>query len=566
MIPLPVIFPELVLIAAASLLFLIGVSPRVAARRVTPMIALLALVFVFAYQLHGGSSEGADRGMVDPTGTFRIDELAQYIKLISAGVGAFFVLLSWPTNRQQTANSALSFGHEAGEFFALLLLSIAGIFVVAGANDIILLFLGVELASIPTYIMVSVSRPLPVAQEAGVKYFFLGAMAAAIMLFGFSYLYGTTGETNISQIAMSFSATMRHSYSPIEFTPWQMLAAIMIIAGLAFKMAVVPLHFYAADVYQGAATPVTALLSFVPKTSGFVALIKVLYAFGGGTFQLPGTLVKLIWVLAVLTMTVGNVLGLLQSNVKRVLAYSSVAHSGYMLTGITAMISAKFGEGDVQQKALAGVLFYLAAYGIMNAGAFGVLMLLPARATRRYGEPVLAPSEDLPPPCAETYEDLAGTGRRHVVLGLAMAVSCFSLIGLPLTVGFFAKFYLIGPMLMSHNYWLAIIVVINAVIGAVYYLKIVATMFLRPEPATSLVPEATSRSANAAPTPADHAFPIGVAVALSTVATLLFGIVFPLTQELSSRAHIAATPSLPAIEATPTASISQNLPIDSLAP
>jgi NADH-quinone oxidoreductase subunit N len=569
MIPLPVIFPELVLISAACLLFLVGVLPSIAARRLTPVIALLALVFVFFYQLHGGTSEMTDRGMVDPTGTFRVGELAQYIKLISAGVGAFFVLLSWPTNHKATANAALSFGNEAGEFFALLLLSISGIFIVAGANDIILLFLGVELASIPTYVMVSVSRPLPVAQEAGVKYFFLGAMAAAIMLFGFSYLYGTTGSTNISEIAQHFASTVtyatsspfrHHSVPTIVFTPWQMLAAIMIIAGLAFKMAVVPLHFYAADVYQGAATPVTALLSFVPKTSGFVALIKVLYAFGGGTFAVPSELVKLLWILAVLTMTVGNVLGLLQMNVKRVLAYSSIAHSGYMLTGITAMLTAKFGAaGDVQQKALAGVLFYLAAYGIMNSGAFGVLMLLPGRPVRRYGEPVLAPSDDLPPACAETYEDLAGTGRQHPALGLAMAISCFSLIGLPFTVGFFAKFYLIGPMLMSHNYWLVIAVLINAVIGAVYYLKIVGTMFLRPEPAAAKIPaanpQASAGGAIAAAVPFNFSFPVVVAVVLSSAATLGFGILLPMTQDLSNRAVNAAIPSIPFVGAAPTASV-----------
>jgi NADH-quinone oxidoreductase subunit N len=542
MIPLPVIFPELVLIVAACALFLMGVSNASLTRKLAPLVALLALVLVFVYQIRSGASEMTDRAMIDPTGTFRISELAQYIKLISAAVGVFFVLLSWPTNARGTANAALSFGNEAGEFFGLLLLSITGIFVVAGANDIILLFLGVELASIPTYVMVSVSRPLPIAQEAGVKYFFLGAMSAAIMLFGFSYLYGTTGATNITDIAQHFAATINKSYTGATFTPWQMLAAIMIISGLAFKMAAVPLHFYAADVYQGAATPVTALLSYVPKTSGFVALVKILYAFGGGTFTVPGELVKILWILAVLTMTVGNVLGLLQNNVKRVLAYSSVAHSGYMLTGVTALVSAKFGAiGGVQQRALAGVLFYLAAYGIMNAGAFGVLMLLPARGGRRYGQPILQPSDDLPPACAETFEDIAGSGRLHVGLGLAMAVSCFSLIGLPLTVGFFAKFYLLGPVLLSHNYWLAIILVINAVIGAVYYLKIVGTMFLRPDPQPAETPVA---DAKAPAFPSHYPFPLVVAVGLSTAATLLFGIFLPATQDLSNRASIAATPAL----------------------
>jgi NADH-quinone oxidoreductase subunit N len=564
MIPLPVIFPEVVLIVASCALFLVGVVNSSIARKTAPILALLALVFVFAYQLFGNAVPATD-----PTGTFIGGELPQYIKLISAGVGAMFVLLSWPTNPRGTANSALSFGNESGEYFGLLLLSITGIFVVAGANDIILLFLGVELASIPTYVMVSVSRPLPVAQEAGVKYFFLGAMSAALMLFGFSYLYGTTGATNMTEIAQRFAATVHYqvdsplsNHASLIFTPWQMLAAVMVIVGLAFKMAAVPLHFYAGDVYQGAATPVTALLSYVPKTSGFIALIKVLYALGGGAYALPPELVKLLWILAVLTMSVGNVLGLVQLNVKRVLAYSSVAHSGYMLAGVTAMVSGQRGDSAVGQSALAGVLFYLAAYGIMNAGSFGVLMLLPARPSRRFGEAVITPDDDLPPASAETYEDIAGAGRRNVALGLAMAVSCFSLIGLPLTVGFFAKFFLIGPVLMSHNYWLAIVVLINAVIGAVYYLKIVGTMFLRPEPAAPKAgadpagfasagsssagssSSGSSAGGSTAALPFLQSFPAAAAVVLSTAATLAFGILLPMTQQLRTLSVGASTPTM----------------------
>src|SRR6185437_13170986 len=163
-------------------------------------------------------------------------------------------------NKEVTGNAALDVGHEVGEFFALMLLAITGIFLVASANDIILLFLGIELASIPTYIMVSISRPLPVAQEAGVKYFFLGAMAAALMLFGFSYLYGTTGQTNLDRIGSAM-----HLTAPGH--DWQLFAVIVTLIALTFKIAAVPLHNYAGDVYQGAATPLTAFLGFVPKTS-----------------------------------------------------------------------------------------------------------------------------------------------------------------------------------------------------------------------------------------------------------------------------------------------------------
>ncbi len=358
---------------------------------------------VFLYLLIRPTTE-ADN---DQWHTLHVFHFAEYIKLITAGVSLLFVLLSWPTGPNATGNAALELGGDAGEFFALMLLSITGVFLVAGTNDIILLFLGIELASIPTYIMVSISRPLPVAQEAGVKYFFLGAMAAAIMLFGFSYLYGTTGQTQLDSIMRMWHP---HNYnSAAAMTSWQMLAVLMVLAGFAFKVAAVPMHEYAGDVYQGAATPLTALLAFIPKISGIVAIIKILYVAAGPKWIAPDVLIKLMWVLAILTMSVGNVLGLLQVNIKRVMAYSSVAHTGYMFVGLTALLAAK-GSPDIQRQALLGVLFYITAYGIMNAGVFGVLMLLPARGSTRYGTP--GTLREMPPTAgaAETYEDIAGQG------------------------------------------------------------------------------------------------------------------------------------------------------------
>jgi NADH-quinone oxidoreductase subunit N len=424
---------------------------------------------------------------------------------------------------------------------------------VADSNDLMLLFLGIELASIPTYIMVSMSRPLPAAQEAGVKYFFLGAMAAAIMLFGFSYLYGTTGMTRLSEIRTLLNppagAVPAGTEAAHELTPWQMLAVCMLLAGFAFKIAAVPLHTYVGDVYQGAATPVTAFLAFVPKTSGFVAIVKLLSAVGGNDWSVPHEVVTLLVVLAALTMTVGNALGLLQQNVKRVLAYSSIAHSGYMLVGIAALVAA--GDptlsiehrAEIQRAALSGVLFYLSAYGIMNSGAFGVLMLLPPRENaydRGYGTRVKP--EHFPATSAETYEDIAGVGRRHIGMATAMSICCFSLIGMPLTVGFFGKLYLVQPALSvgtRQMNWLVVITMINAAIGAAYYLRIIATMFLRAETTTS------TAAAAAVETELKHdrpwyATPIGTAVAISAALTLLLGILFPATNRLSDRTHEAA--------------------------
>jgi NADH-quinone oxidoreductase subunit N len=503
-------FPEILLCFVAGILFLMGVSNQAATRRMAPVLALIALVIATLSQL---SMAGAAGSMIDKWHTVQVFEFSRYIKLLSAGVGVMLVMLAWPDSPEATGGSSIQWGTEAGEFFGLMLLSIAGIFIVADANDIMLLFLGLELASIPTYIMVSISRPLPAAQEAGVKYFFLGAMAAAVMLFGFSYLYGTTGSVKLDEIRAVFNPQN-------VWSPWEMLAVVTLIAGFAFKMAVVPMHVYVGDVYQGAATPVTAFLSYVPKASGFVALIKVLYAVTGGSWQVPYPIFKLLWILAVLTMTIGNILGLVQvSNIKRVFAYSSVAHSGYMLVGITALVTTA--NPDIQTAALRGVLFYLAAYGLMNVAVFGVLILLPSRTPA-------------PATSAETFEDIAGLGRKHLLLGLAMAVSCFSLIGLPLTVGFFGKFYLIAPALSARLYWLVIILVVNAAISAAYYLKIVAALFLRSEPSAARFPNAPSSDL-----PIHHPYPVLVSVGLSMLGVLWLGIVWPATARLTTRTERA---------------------------
>jgi NADH-quinone oxidoreductase subunit N len=231
---------------------------------------------------------------------------------------------------------------------------------------------------------------------------------------------------------------------------------------------------------------------------------------GGPTFTLlPPSIVTLLWILAAITMSIGNVLALLQNNVKRVLAYSSVAHSGYMLVGLAAMHT-------VPREALAGVLFYLAAYGIMNTGAFGVLMLLPPRDGR----------DD----AAETFEDLAGQGRRHVGLGLAMAVCCFSLIGIPLTVGFLGKLLLIKPALNGGLTWLAIILIINAAVSAAYYLRIVAALFLRTDGPT------TAATAVAGIQATQPQFAVRLGVVLSVLLTLVFGAIPPAAQMLTANA------------------------------
>lgn len=530
--------PELILLVTACVLLLVGCSSREAARRLAPVLALVAVGAAFILQLsrlHNVDSAPFS----DAWKQVLITPLSQYFRLIGLGVSIPLILLTWPTNRDATAGKGIDFGKDVPEFFSLMLLSISGLLLVATANDLILLFLGIELASIPTYVMVSISRPIPVAQEAGVKYFFLGAMAAALMLFGMSYLYGTTGLIRLDDIATRFQNQVMLSTSDWAgrspgLTHWQMLAVVLMIGGFAFKIAAVPLHAYAGDVYQGAATPVTAFLAFVPKTTGFIALVKILWVAGAGSWAVPSQISTLIAVIAVLTMTVGNVLGLLQSNVKRVLAYSSVAHTGYMLVGIAALL--KTTDPAVQQHALGGVLFYLTSYGIMNAGAFGVLMVLPAK------QPKAATT-------AETFDDIAGVGRQHVLLGLSMAVCCFSLTGMPLTAGFLGKIFLIKPAFETTGLtWLAIATMINAAISAAYYLRIVGTMFLRADnTATVEAPEPTFERIPA---------PIGLAIGLSVVGTIVLGTFFNAATWLNNRTS----------EAVPTSAIvptSGQLPVAS---
>lgn len=500
---LPYILPEILLMIAAAVLFVLGASIKPIARRVAPVIAAMALLLAFLL------SVTSDVPGIIAKDSLLVTQFVLFIKSLVCGVGMLFVLLAWPTTPTGDANRSIHFSAETGEYFALLLLALSGVCITASANSLPTLFLGIELASIPTYIMVTMSRPQEVAQEAGVKYFFLGAASAAVMLFGMSYLFGVTGHMDLGRIASVLHEQMvSGQVMPVLF----LVAVVMIVLGFLFKLAAVPMHFYAGDVYQGAATPVTAAIAFIPKVTGTVALIKILYVAGAGDWAFDPKFAKMLWIIAVLTMTVGNLLGLLQYNVKRVLAYSSVAHSGYLLVGLTTVLYAPHSE--YRDQALGAVAFYLLVYGVMNTAAFAVLMLLPSRS-------------NAPATTAETYDDLAGTGRRYPLLGLSMAVACFSLIGMPMTAGFFGKLYLIRPAIQSGEsvlVVLAVITMINAAISAAYYLKIVATMFTRTSPQAQDALEV------------ERPAPVVAAVVISVVTVLVLGIILPLAGGLYQQA------------------------------
>jgi NADH-quinone oxidoreductase subunit N len=336
--------------------------------------------------------------------------------------------------------------------------------------------------SIPTYVLLYLPRHDNAAQEAAMKYFLLSVFSSALLLFGFSYLYGLTGTTNIPALVQALGSAGQGGLPAIG-----LIALVMVVAGLGFRITAVPFHFYAPDVYQGTPAPAAALLAFVPKVAGFVALVRVL-GFAPPEAVLadlrlspvtPGLVLGpqvpiLLWILAAATMTLGNILALLQDNLKRILAYSSVAHAGYMLIGLA--VAPALTDAGVVPGGVDAVLFYLIAYGAMTLGVFGVLTALhhPRRSV-------------------ETVDDLAGLSRTHPGTALLMALFLFSLIGIPLTAGFAGKLLLFlgamgvkftpgdPQMLQQARLFriLALIGALNAAVGAWYYLRICAAMYLR---------------------------------------------------------------------------------------
>ncbi len=438
-----------------------------------------------------------------------VDKLALFVKAVAIAGGVVLVLVSWDEAAETTA----------GEQFACILLIVAGLCLTGCANELITLFLALELISIPTYILLYLGRPDQTGQEATIKYFFLSILSSGFLLFGFSYLYGLAGTTNLAAILRSGQSS---HWGP-SLAELALVALVMITAGLGFRITAVPFHFYAPDVYQGTSLGNAALLAFIPKVAGFVAFVRLLGFISAGDSDaglvLGDQSPMLFYILAAVTMSLGNLLALLQNNLKRLLAYSSVAHAGYMLMGLSI---APMLHRDSLPGGIDAILFYLIAYGSMTIGAFAVLAAL-----------------NTPERPVETVDDLAGLSRSHPLLALMMAICLFSLIGMPLTAGFVGKFLLfmgaIMPTLDSYPWMfriLAFVGVINAAIGGWYYLRILAVMYLRT-PVKALAP---SRA------PAAKA-----AVVICVLLTLFFGL-YPAPLARITRS-IIATP-LPEAQAS----------------
>lgn len=454
---LQTLYPEMLLFVATCAVLAIGLSRTASVRRLAGPVCALALV---------GAGLLAYFIPTNVLSNLAVPNLATYGKIITAVVGLLLVmLLQGVADRDyedQVAKGRAAFDPARtirAEFWAFFLFSITGLMLCAGSTNLIWLFLALELTSLPTYVMVAVSTPRERSMESGVKYFFLGALGAAVFLLGFAFIYGGTGATDLNAVAQSLRA---QAESAEGINPIAMTGLILSVLGLCFKIAAVPMHAYVADVYQGAHSSVSAMLAFVPKSAGFFALILVLSCAGWGTDgngMLPSPLSEIIAVIAVLTMTIGNVLALLQTSVKRMLAYSSIAHSGYMLVGLVA------GPNGTQERiaysGLAAVLFYLLVYGITSVGTFAV----PAALERR------SPDGHLDEP--DSFDDLRGLRNSHPILAWVLALSALGLMGFPPLVGFFAKLPLFTSSWSSGNTVLVLVLAVNSAIGAVYYLRLV---------------------------------------------------------------------------------------------
>jgi NADH-quinone oxidoreductase subunit N len=360
---------------------------------------------------------------------------------------------------------------RAGEFFGALLMVNAGAMLVAAANELVFLFVGLELVSIPTYLLLYLSRRSLATQEAATKYFFLSIFSSGLLLYGLTYLYGTIGISNLKAMAYLFDKLANMPQDQLG-----LIAVVFVMAGLCFRVAAVPLHFYAPDVYQGSPIAIAATLSWVPKAVGFLAIVRALTAVlatkdPGSSHLLKGA-VMLTWVIAAATMIWGNFVALLQDNLKRLLAYSSIAHAGYMMVGVTAAFAGE-SEGGGMYYGSESVFFYLVAYAVMTLGAFGVISALRVK-----GQVV------------QTIEELSGLGWTHPLPALALSICLLSLAGIPPLVGFWAKFEIFTALLAASQrvesgsfIVLAIIGMLSAAAGAYYYLRLVVVMYLRPSKA-----------------------------------------------------------------------------------
>jgi NADH-quinone oxidoreductase subunit N len=438
--------PEIVLFAAFSIAILADLTTDRPGALRSAWVALVGLVATFVVTLitMAWPIPGDGGGVLLFRGTVAYDPFANYFKLLFLVATALVV---WLVIRSRDYGT-----RRMGEFHSLVLIVVAGLFLMASSTHLLMLYLSLEMVSYLSYVLVAYVKEDRRASEAGLKYVLYGSVSSGAMIFGLSILFGLTGELNLISVGQRLAAME-------GVGPAVLVASFLILAGIGYKIAAVPFHFWCPDVYEGAATPMTAFLSVAPKAAGFAMLARFTYH----VFGQAGALVSIDWpailaVVSAITMTLGNLVAIQQQNVKRLLAYSSIAHAGYLLMGLASYDRT---TGALSERGLFGVLFYLAVYVFMNLGAFAVVIALREKVGNE-----------------ENIEDYRGLGLRVPLLGVSMAIFLFSLTGLPPFAGFVGKFFLFAAVLDAKLYWLAVVGILNSVVSLYYYARILKAMFL----------------------------------------------------------------------------------------
>jgi len=421
--------PEIILTVMGTLLMVLDPLIHKRSSNAFGHISLLALVAALAASVYAYTIGGPAFG-----GMLMVDGFATFFRVLVIVVGILTILPSYRFLARQNA--------ETSEYHALLLFSIAGQCLMAASNDLIMVFIGLEISSIASYILAGYLRDDKRCNESALKYFLLGSFATAFFLYGVAIVYGITGSVNLLTIRRA--VLHQAAGDPIFLA----VAAALMFVGLAFKVSAAPFQIWAPDVYQGAPTPVSAFLSAGPKAAAFAIFLRIFVT----AFEPIGYRWEpLVWTCALASMCIGNFAALLQTNIKRMLAYSSIAHAGYVLVALTAR----------SETGTAAAMFYLASYAFMNVGAFSAVSVLTGKGER-----------------FQSIDDFKGLGRKQPLTAALFSIFLLSLIGVPLTGGFFGKFYIFKAALDSHLIWLTVLGLLNSAVAAYYYLRILVVMYM----------------------------------------------------------------------------------------
>jgi len=468
------ILPELVLSIFGMLVMVVDpLLDENNSHRSLGTIALVGTLVALASTLFMGRTEYAGTAF---SNMVRVDRFSVFFHFLVIAIAAVVILSSYEYLKVQRI--------RAGEYYGLILFGTVGMCLMSSAIELVLIFIALEISSISTYVLAGFRRRDAASSESSLKYFLLGSFATAFFLYGVALMFGATGFTNLDAISHALRGDMQHWPSGLDLVVRMpvlaYVATALMFVGLGFKVASVPFHVWTPDVYEGAPAPVVALMSTGPKAAAFAVLLRIMFeANAPGRFWL-------LWVSAALTMTLGNVCALVQNNVKRLLAYSSIAHAGYVLVAFAV-------KPELAALGVSAVMFYTASYAAMNVGAFAVVSHF-ANAGEKY----------------VMLEDYAGLGRKSTALAATFTFFLMSLIGIPITGGFFAKLYVLNAALKSNLVILAIILVLNSAVGAYYYLRIIVMMYMREprgEVPVTRVPAAT-----------------GIAITVCVLLTLYLGV------------------------------------------